>query len=285
MANTALNRTVVALLTNKSGGNLSYGDVVILDNTNANGFTTTTIAGLSSRGIGVILEPNGIANNATGMVATGGWVPKINLNTASTVGQFLKTHTVAGQATPHSAPQVEGDFAVALSASSTPTAVLFGSANPGGTVAAVAASTDSDSDNTVHDDPELLLSVVANAIYIMEAVLFFTTGTSTTPDVKVGFTFPSGAVMTYGVIGFDTAGTALTQLALSSTVLASSSPTVNSRGVLSTAVSASTPVVLKGILRMSSTPGTLQFQFAQSTPDATAVVRQANSYISLRRVE
>lgn len=131
--NTALNRTTAALLTNKSGGSLVYGDVVILDNTNAKGFTTTTTAALSSRGIGVILEPNGIANNATGMVAVGGWVPKVNLNTAATVGQFLKTHTVAGQATPHSSPQVEGDFGVALQASATPEAILFGKANgPGG---------------------------------------------------------------------------------------------------------------------------------------------------------
>jgi hypothetical protein len=129
MANTALNRTTQALLTNKSGGNLNYGDVVVLDNTNANGFTTTTTSGLSTRGLGVILEPNRIANNASGMVAVGGWCPKINLNTAAAVGQFIKTHTVAGQGTPHASPQVEGDFAVALSASATPACNLFGSPN------------------------------------------------------------------------------------------------------------------------------------------------------------
>jgi hypothetical protein len=129
MANTALNRTTVALLTNKSGGNLAYGDVVVLDNTNAKGFTTTTTGALATRGIGVIIEPNGIANNATGLVATGGWIPKVTLNTAATIGQFIKTHTVAGQATPHDSPQVTGDFGVALQASATPEAILFGSAN------------------------------------------------------------------------------------------------------------------------------------------------------------
>ncbi len=129
MANTALNRTTQVLLTNKSGGALVYGDVVVLDNTNANGFITTTSAGLSTRGLGVILEPNGIANNASGMVAVGGWCPQVNLNTAAAVGQFIKTHTVAGQGTPHASPQVEGDFAVALSASATPACNLFGSPN------------------------------------------------------------------------------------------------------------------------------------------------------------
>ena len=135
MPNTALNRTTVALLTNKSGGALVYGDVVVLDNTNAKGFTTTTTSALSTRGIGVILEPNGIANNATGLVALSGWIPKINLNTAATVGQFIKTHTVAGQGTPHSSPQGEGDFGCALQASATPEAILFGTANPPGAAA------------------------------------------------------------------------------------------------------------------------------------------------------
>lgn len=127
--NTALNRTSIAYLTNKSGGALTYGAVVVLDNTNANGFTTTTSAGLSTRGLGVIFDVAGIANNATGAVAIGGWCPQINLNTASTVGQFIKTHTVAGQGTPHSSQQVEGDFAVALTASATPSAMLFGGPN------------------------------------------------------------------------------------------------------------------------------------------------------------
>lgn len=123
MSNTALNRTVVAQLTNKSGGNLSYGDVVVIDTTTDSSFTTTTTSGYTATGVGVIVEPNGIASNATGAVATSGWVPKVNLNTASTRGQFLKTHTVAGQATPHSV-MTTGDFGYALEASSTPKAII-----------------------------------------------------------------------------------------------------------------------------------------------------------------
>lgn len=126
MANTALNRTAVAILTNKSGGALNYGDVVIGDTANAEGFTTTTSSGYADTAVMVILEPNGIANNASGSVATGGWVPKLNLNTAATAWQWIKTHTVAGQGTPHSAPQVSGDFAIALDASATPAAILLG---------------------------------------------------------------------------------------------------------------------------------------------------------------
>src|ERR671923_343502 len=126
MANTALNRTGVALLTNKSGGSVAQGDVVIVDTANASAFTTTTTGAFVNGQIGVVLEPNGIANNAPGLVAFSGWIPKINLNTAATIGQLLKTHTVAKQATPHSAPLVAGDFAIALEASATPKALLFG---------------------------------------------------------------------------------------------------------------------------------------------------------------
>ncbi len=129
MPNTALNRTTQTLMTNKSGGSVAYGGVVIVDTTTDSSFTTTTTSGISTAQVGVVLEPNGIANNALGMVAVGGWCPKITLNTAATRGQFIKTHTVAGQGTPHSSPQVEGDFAVALEASATPACNLFGSPN------------------------------------------------------------------------------------------------------------------------------------------------------------
>ncbi len=129
MPNTAVNRTTQTLMTNKSGGSVAYGGVVIVDTTTDSSFTTTTTSGLSTSQVGIVIEPNGIANNAIGMVAVGGWCPRITLNTASTRGQFIKTHTVAGQGTPHSSPQVEGDFAIALEASTSPACNLFGSPN------------------------------------------------------------------------------------------------------------------------------------------------------------
>lgn len=148
MPNTALNRTTVAILTNKSGGSLAYGAVVILDNTNANGFTTTTTSALATRGIGVIMEPNGIANNASGTVGITGWIPQINLDGVAGIGQFIYTSTVAGQATPHASPQLPGDFGVVLSASATPAAILFGSANgPASGVAVSGSSGDIQTNN------------------------------------------------------------------------------------------------------------------------------------------
>src|SRR5712692_10500245 len=110
MANTALNRTGVLLLTNKSGGAVVQGDVVIVDSSNAASFTTTTTVGYVSGSIGVVIEPNGIANNASGLVAFAGYVSIVNLSASASLGDLFKTHSVAKQAVRHAAPQVAGDF-------------------------------------------------------------------------------------------------------------------------------------------------------------------------------
>lgn len=123
---TSLARSSVLPLTNKSGSAVGQGDVIIIDTANASAFKTTTTAGDVTSVTGVVLEPNGIANNATGMVAIMGYVPKITLSGAGSIGDFVKTHTVAGQGVRHAAPRAAGDFAQVLGTSSTPEAILFG---------------------------------------------------------------------------------------------------------------------------------------------------------------
>lgn len=128
MANTALNRTGVVLLTNKSGGSVAQGDVVVMSTGTANSFTTTTISGYGNGAVGVVLEPNGIANDAVGTVALSGYVPVINLSSSAGLGNLIKTHTVAKQGVPHASPVVAGDFAQALATGTTPAALLVGPA-------------------------------------------------------------------------------------------------------------------------------------------------------------
>lgn len=130
--NTAIGRTETALLTNKSGGSVAQGDVVIVDIANASAFTTTTTGAYVSGRIGVVLEPNGIANNGTGLIAFTGYVPLINLSGTGSIGDIIKTHTVAKQGVRHAAPQVAGDFAQALGTTATPAALLFGTVQLGG---------------------------------------------------------------------------------------------------------------------------------------------------------
>lgn len=125
MPNTALNRSGVEVMTNKSGGSRAQGDVVILDSSTAGSFTTTTSANYEDDIVGVVLEPNGIANNATGLVAVSGHVPKINLAGSASLGDYAYTHTVAGQAQ-RSGTKSAGAFAQVLATGTTPAAILFG---------------------------------------------------------------------------------------------------------------------------------------------------------------
>jgi len=124
-----LNRTTSLLLTNKSGGAVAQGDVVIVDAANAGAFTTTTTGGLSDAVIGVVASPEGIANNAVGIIALLGYVPKINLSGSASLGDLFKTHTVAKQAARHVAPMVRGDFGMVLGTGTAPAAILFGLSN------------------------------------------------------------------------------------------------------------------------------------------------------------
>lgn len=127
-----LGRLTQQILTNKSGSGVAYGDVVVVDLANANAFTTTTTPNYVTTPAGVCIEPNGIANNAQGMIAFGGAVGRIALDTAASIGDWIHTFTVAGQGHPHAAPSDAGDFAVALEASSTPKALLIAMGGGGG---------------------------------------------------------------------------------------------------------------------------------------------------------
>jgi hypothetical protein len=118
-------RIVVDVLTNKRGSAVAYGDPVILDTANARSFTVTTTAAYTGM-VGVCIEPNGIANNATGRIQFGGACPQINLNASGTLGHYVKTYTVAAQATDAGASRVVGAFGQLTSTGSTPSVELFG---------------------------------------------------------------------------------------------------------------------------------------------------------------
>lgn len=124
MASTALNRSVVVLMTNKSAVALVAGDVVRLDTTTAASITTTTTAAYAAEPVGVALDS--IAVNAVGLVCFLGYVPIVNLSSSASLGDFFATHTVAKQAARHASPSTAGDFGMVLGTGATPAAYLFG---------------------------------------------------------------------------------------------------------------------------------------------------------------
>lgn len=117
-------RAIVNTKTNKSGGALAKGDVVVLDSANDNAVTTTT-TGATTVTVGIVVEENGIANNASGRVQFGGHVALVNVNASVTRGHYGATHTVAKQATDAGASRVVGAFCYFTTGGTTPEADLF----------------------------------------------------------------------------------------------------------------------------------------------------------------
>ncbi len=114
-------RQVIAALTNESGGPVALGDVVILDPSNDESFTTTTTPD-STAHIGIAQEA--IAAGATGRVLLAGYAPLVNVSTSAARGDFLYTHSVAKQAAPSSQYR-SGAFGRVVKAGGSPSAFIF----------------------------------------------------------------------------------------------------------------------------------------------------------------
>lgn len=116
-------RQVVVPMTNKSGGAVVAGDVVVIDTANDTAFTTTTSARVEVT-LGVAQEA--IASNATGRVLIAGYAALVNVPASVTRGHYVETHTVAKQATGNSTRR-SGSFGQFLTGGTTPAAMLWGS--------------------------------------------------------------------------------------------------------------------------------------------------------------
>lgn len=121
MSNT-YGRQVVVPLTNKSGGGVIAGDVVVIDTANDDSFTTNT-AGAFTGGVGIAQAT--IASNAVGPVLIAGYAALVNVDSSVTRGHFGKTYTVAKQATDAGASRVSGTFCEFLTGGTTPSASVY----------------------------------------------------------------------------------------------------------------------------------------------------------------
>ena len=115
-------RQVVLALTNQSGAGVIAGDVVVINTTNNDAFTTNA-AGAFTGGVGVAQET--IANLATGRVLVAGYAALVNTSAAVTRGNFGKTHTVAKQAVDAGAARGVGTFCQFLTGGATPDALVY----------------------------------------------------------------------------------------------------------------------------------------------------------------
>lgn len=134
------------------------------------------------------------------------------------------------------------------------------------------------SDQTVNNsavlvnDTALAVALAINAIYIFELGVIYTSGT--TPDIKVGFTIPTGAATAFGHDYFDTA---LTRDMRSYLVAPTSGLAMggNVGGTIGR---------MFGTVTTVGNSGNMQVVWAQNTANASDTVVKAGSYLAVQRV-
>lgn len=126
MTNSLLNRSGVLVAKNLSGAAAPFGTVGILGGGEERSFDTIASAGYKASTVVVVVEPDGIADDAYGMVAMAITVPKLLLDGEADLFDFVKVSGTAGLGTPHAGPPQVGDFAQVLDDGDEPPAVLFG---------------------------------------------------------------------------------------------------------------------------------------------------------------
>jgi hypothetical protein len=129
------------------------------------------------------------------------------------------------------------------------------------------------SNATLQNDDVLLAAVVASAVYEFRLRAVINSGT--TPDFKMGWTFPSGLTMTYDLFEGETAGTAAN--VIQGPYVQTDVPPISTTGN-------DQPWIAHGLVIVSSTAGTLQWQWAQNTSTASNTIVRAGSYLLLRRL-
>jgi len=143
---------------------------------------------------------------------------------------------------------------------------------------AIKAADTSRTNNTITNDPDLVLPVIANAVYRIDAWLDYngqTTG-SGPGDFKMDWTIPAAASLTYARNGYINNSTNQVD------TIVTDHSTVRSLGTFGTGTDISARPV--GVIRTGANAGNLQLRWAQNTTTATATVLRANSYITLTRI-
>lgn len=126
------------------------------------------------------------------------------------------------------------------------------------------------------------IAVPANTVYLVEMSLQVLNAAGTTEDIKFGATFPAGASLRLCAMGGSATGVAAgasTEMNVLVQNLVSGTTTFAFGASTST-----TNVVLRGVLTMGSTAGTLQVQAAQNTSGANVSSVRVESYMLLTRI-
>ncbi|MGY0062854.1 hypothetical protein ACWY4P_41015 [Streptomyces sp. LZ34] len=145
-----------------------------------------------------------------------------------------------------------------------------------------AANTTRASTTTKTDDPDLTMTVVANAVYYVEFILA-AQSSSTTPNINTAWNVPSGSTgLKFAHGPTNNAATFVTRTDTNARVSAHGYTTgldyiINGSGV-------SVAILEKSIVTTGGSGGTIAMQWAQNTSNGTATVVEAGSYMYIRRI-
>jgi len=132
---------------------------------------------------------------------------------------------------------------------------------------------------SLQNDDHLAIVLAASATYEIDVQLFYSS--ASTPDIKFALTFPTGATCSWAPIGYKSDGTNFEAEFRTSTWQAASG---TSNAVAGTAATYDAALI-KGIIRVGSTAGTLQVQWAQNTSNGSNTTVKADSSLVARRLD
>lgn len=132
---------------------------------------------------------------------------------------------------------------------------------------------------TLAPDDELSIDVGLH-IYVVKAWIFYSSGTTDTADLSIGWAIPTGASIWWANFGLPAAATTWADLFNSHFNTTASSQTRIQGAVSEGPVG----MFMRGILTNPSTEGTLDFLWAQGTSNATATTVRETSHITVEPV-
>ncbi|MDB4872541.1 MAG: hypothetical protein JWL97_3545 [Gemmatimonadales bacterium] len=134
--------------------------------------------------------------------------------------------------------------------------------------------------NTLANDTDFAYTVAANATYVLNGFLICSNAAATA-DFQCQWTAPASATLSWAVEGQPTTASAISGT-ITTNVKSLTDPC--QLGTWGTGTNAMTGIV-NGVLVISATAGTFQFQWAQVTTDGTnATVLQSGTWMTLTRV-
>lgn len=130
------------------------------------------------------------------------------------------------------------------------------------------------------NDNALVAPVVANAKYLVNATVIYSSGT--TPDIKFAWVGPAGATFSWttNALSVGTTGSSGLVTVANSVIGDGGALQAGGAGVPTPRLTAN----IRGILTVGATAGTLQLRWAQDVADASNTTVKADSFMELRQV-